>query len=723
MLLLGELRRMARRVIALTAAAQLLLWCAACGGFWPGSGTTSPHLLSLTVSPNPFQVALGSTGQAKATGTFSDGTERDLTSSVSWTVEGANIASISSTGVIRPNSTGAGFLRAVYETVSTKAPLTITAAPLVSLAINPSSPNLPLGLGVQLKAIGQYADSSTGDVTSQVNWSSGSTTIATVGPSGQAVSRSLGVTTISASMGNVQASAALSVTAAALTAIAVTGGSQSLAIGQKTQMHALGSFTDGSRQDLTASAQWTSSNPKVVAVNNAGLAVASSQGSATIAASVQSLSAASPLSVTSAGLTAIAVSSDSPSVPVGRTTQMHAIGSYTDGSQQDLTASVQWTSSNPKVVAVNNAGLATASSQGSATIAASVQSLSAASPLSVISAALTAIAVSSDSTSVPVGRTTQMHAIGSYTDGSQQDLTASAQWTSSNPKVVAVNNAGLAVASSQGSATIAASMQSLSAASPLSVTSAALVSLSVTPSSSVILLGSTLQLLVTGTYTDGSTADLTANSTWNSSDLQTVSVDSHGMVYAFDVGNAQATASYQNQQASAGVTVQPTQAVSRFVLPPNGVDTTLRIVSPGAKRANVCAMIYVFDQNQQMSECCGCNMSPEALLALSYPADLLANPLTGIQSAAGTVVVISADHALNPNCDASNIAPSGSLHTWSTAPQKSGHQSYVITETPGLDAPLADTELANIQAQCAFVKILGSGQGQCSCGNSPAVGH
>ena len=637
MLLLGELRRMARRVIALTAAAQLLLWCAACGGFWPGSGTTSPHLLSLTVSPNPFQVALGSTGQAKATGTFSDGTERDLTSSVSWTVEGANIASISSTGVIRPNSTGAGFLRAVYETVSTKAPLTITAAPLVSLAINPSSPNLPLGLGVQLKAIGQYADSSTGDVTSQVNWSSGSTTIATVGPSGQAVSRSLGVTTISASMGNVQASAALSVTAAALTAIAVTGGSQSLAIGQKTQMHALGSFTDGSRQDLTASAQWTSSNPKVVAVNNAGLAVASSQGSATIAASVQSLSAASPLSVTSAGLTAIAVSSDSPSVPVGRTTQMHAIGSYTDGSQQDLTAS--------------------------------------------------------------------------------------AQWTSSNPKVVAVNNAGLAVASSQGSATIAASMQSLSAASPLSVTSAALVSLSVTPSSSVILLGSTLQLLVTGTYTDGSTADLTANSTWNSSDLQTVSVDSHGMVYAFDVGNAQATASYQNQQASAGVTVQPTQAVSRFVLPPNGVDTTLRIVSPGAKRANVCAMIYVFDQNQQMSECCGCNMSPDALLALSYPADLLANPLTGIQSAAGTVVVISADHALNPNCDASNIAPSGSLHTWSTAPQKSGHQSYVITETPGLDAPLADTELANIQAQCAFVKILGSGQGQCSCGNSPAVGH
>src|SRR3974390_3535286 len=417
MLLLGELRRMARRVIALTAAAQLLLWCAACGGFWPGSGTTSPHLLSLTVSPNPFQVALGSTGQAKATGTFSDGTERDLTSSVSWTVEGANIASISSTGVIRPNSTGAGFLRAVYETVSTKAPLTITAAPLVSLAINPSSPNLPLGLGVQLKAIGQYADSSTGDVTSQVNWSSGSTTIATVGPSGQAVSRSLGVTTISASMGNVQASAALSVTAAALTAIAVTGGSQSLAIGQKTQMHALGSFTDGSRQDLTASAQWTSSNPKVVAVNNAGLAVASSQGSATIAAS----------------------------------------------------------------------------------------------------------------------------------------------------------------------------MQSLSAASPLSVTSAARVSLSVTPSSGVILPGSAHQLLVTGTYTDGSTADLTANSTWNSSDLQTVSVDSHAMVYAFDVGNAQATASYQHQQASAGVTVQPTQAVSRFVLPPHGVDTTLRIVSPGAKRANVCA--------------------------------------------------------------------------------------------------------------------------------------
>ena len=720
MLVSCKFRATVRRIMWIAAAAQLLIWSAACGGFWSG-GASSPHILSLTISPSPFQVALGSTAQAKATGKFSDGTERDLTTGVSWTIEGANIAGISSSGVVHPTATGGGYIRADYEAVSVKATLTVSAAPLVSLEITPSSPTLPLGLSVQLKAVGHYADSSTNDLTSKVGWMSSSTAVATVSSGGQATSRSLGTATVSASSGNVQASTALSVTAAVLTGMAVTGDTASVPLGQKTQMHAVGSFTDGSQLDLTTSAQWSSSNPKIVALSNSGLALASSLGTATVSAAVQSVSASRALSVSPAALTAIAVIGDTTSVPLGQKTQMHAIGSFTDGSQQDVTTSAQWTSSNAKIVAVTDSGLALAGSLGTATISAEVQSFSASNAVSVTAAALTAIAVTSDLRSIPLGQKTQMHATGTFSDGSQRDLTTSAQWTSSSPTIVAVDNAGLATSSSLGTATISAAVQSFSASSELLVSSATLVSLFVTPSAPIILLGRTQQLLVTGTYTDGTTSDLTANATWSSSNPPAASVDNHGIVLALDVGNAQVTANYQNQQATAVVTVQPILVLNRFILPPDGLDTTLRIVSSGSRPGSVCAMIYVFDQGQQMSACCGCNVSRDGLLELSYSHDLLANPLTGTRSSSGTVAVIAADPAANPTCDAGSIVPSGHLLTWSAATEALGHDSYAVSEVPGADAPLADIELANVQAQCAFVRILGSGHGQCSCGKSPSA--
>src|SRR5215469_13204722 len=87
------------RVTTLIVALQLLVCGTGCGGFWTGgssSGTTA-HIVSLAITPNPYQVALGNSGQLKATGTFSDGKDRDLTSSVGWAVDGGSVASVSTT--------------------------------------------------------------------------------------------------------------------------------------------------------------------------------------------------------------------------------------------------------------------------------------------------------------------------------------------------------------------------------------------------------------------------------------------------------------------------------------------------------------------------------------------------------------------------------------------------------------------------------------------------
>ncbi|HMK29155.1 MAG TPA: hypothetical protein VK473_05665 [Terriglobales bacterium] len=46
------------------------------------------------------------------------------------------------------------------------------------------------------------------------------------------------------------------------------------------------------------------------------------------------------------------------------------------------------------------------------------------------------------------------------------------------------------------------------------------------------------------------------------------------------------------------------------------LDQTVRIINPGEQgtpisaRGTVCAAIYVFDDNQEMSECCSCPITP-----------------------------------------------------------------------------------------------------------------
>lgn len=71
-------------------------------------------------------------------------------------------------------------------------------------------------------------------------------------------------------------------------------------------------------------------------------------------------------------LTSITVTPSSASIAPGTATQFRASGSYSDGSFQDLTTSVVWSSSNPAVASISNAdgskGAAAAIAAGSITI-------------------------------------------------------------------------------------------------------------------------------------------------------------------------------------------------------------------------------------------------------------------------------------------------------------------------------------------------------------------
>jgi len=145
-------------------------------------------------------------------------------------------------------------------------------------------------------------------------------------------------------------------------------------------------------------------------------------------------------------------------------------------------------------------------------------------------------------------------------------------------------------------------------------------------------------------------------------------------------------------------------------------DATVRIDNPGLTYGNLCAMIYVFDADQQMTECCGCVQTHNNLTTYSVRAQLTSNPLTGIISRNGVIKVVSSavnDSACDPT---SGVIPTPNLRVWVTHIQNPVGSTYPITETESSNSALGATELANLQAQCSFIGILGSGHGICACG-------
>jgi hypothetical protein len=149
--------------------------------------------------------------------------------------------------------------------------------------------------------------------------------------------------------------------------------------------------------------------------------------------------------------------------------------------------------------------------------------------------------------------------------------------------------------------------------------------------------------------------------------------------------------------------------------PPTLPTANVRITNPGLTYGNLCAMIYVFDQDQQMTECCGCSVSHNGLLTLTVP-QLTLNPLTFVVSHNGVIKVVSAAVNNSPCDPTANVTPKPNLRVWVTHIQNPIGTAYPVTETEASDSTLGATELANLQAQCSFINILGSGQGICNCG-------
>src|SRR6202040_2200256 len=178
--------------------------------------------------------------------------------------------------------------------------------------------------------------------------------------------------------------------------------------------------SDGSTQNLTASVVWASGTPATATINAAGLATTLKNGTSTISATSGSITGSTVLTVTQAVLQTIAVTPANPSVAAGTPVQFTATGNFSDGTTQNLTASVVWASGTPATATINAAGLATTLKNGTSTISATSGSITGSTVLTVTQAVLQTIAVTPANPSVAAGTPVQFTATGGFSDGPTQ---------------------------------------------------------------------------------------------------------------------------------------------------------------------------------------------------------------------------------------------------------------------------------------------------------------
>ena len=546
----------------------VLITIPGCGGSGSSSasGTAGVQLTQIDVEPSTSSIAKGTSQIFIATGIYSDGSSQDITAQASWISSDSNVATINNTAGSNVSAeslaAGTATITAALAGISADTSLTVTNASLVRLEITPGSPSIANGTSAALTATGLYSDGTSQDLTAQVTWQSSDSSIATVGTaapnSGLVAAVGVGGATISATLGSTSDSVSLTVTGETLTSIVVDPVLPSLAKGTQLQMSAIGEFSDGSTQDLTRAATWTSSADTVAAVGSTdgsrGLVTSASTGTTTITASLSGVDGSTILTVTNAVLSSINITAHSSTVPSGAKMQASAVGTFTDGSTRDITDQVTWVSSQTSKATVSNAsgskGLITALAPGAINITATLSGITASHPIAVTNATLASINVNPPSLSIAAGVSSSLTATGNYSDGSTLDVTDQVSWLTSDASVMQVSNAagnqGYVTAISPGSADINATLGGITGTSRITVTNATLSTIEVTPASPSVAEGLKMSMHATGHFSDSSTLDITGQVTWQSSDTGIAVIsnvtNSKGSVTGISAGAANLTA-------------------------------------------------------------------------------------------------------------------------------------------------------------------------------------
>lgn len=344
---------------------------------------------------------------------------------------------------------------------------------LSSIALSVSNSSIPATFSQDFKAVGTYSDDTTNDISLDVEWSSSDSSIAIIDATGTITGMSAGTVTITATLGEISKTISFTVSSATLTSITITPSNGSIGVGKSKLFKATGIYSDSSSFDISNRVTWSSNDSTIVTIQSSGIASGVSVGTAIITAELESVNVSTLLDVTATTLSSITLSPSSTSIPNGTIQIFEATGIYENGSSQDISSSVTWTSSKTNIVSIQSSGIATGISEGSSIISATLDGISGTTTLTITAATLISISVTPISTSVFIDFKLSFLATGTYSNSSSKNISSLVAWTSSDTSKATVSSKGIATGISAGTVTITATLEGKSNSANLTVDSAA----------------------------------------------------------------------------------------------------------------------------------------------------------------------------------------------------------------------------------------------------------
>lgn len=430
-------------------------------------------LSSLRLDPESFSVEVGRSFSMAVIGVYVDGSELDVTGSVSWT-QSTNLKRSSNN--FTGEAVGSAWVRATLDGKSVQADGSVTMS-VTDLVIDPSYFNALVGDNKLFTVTAKYSNNTSRDVTRECTYNvTGGAKEAAKGYITMTDPGDVLVEALYAYDGKTYSATArgtVTKPVAKVVRVEVTPASRQVKVGETATFTGTVHFSDGSSDQTSGS--WTVSDNTIVS-GGGGTYVGLKEGSANILYSCGEASASATVVVKGGGgdgggdLTGITLSRTSLEMAPGKVEQVSVLASYSDGSVKDVTQQAKWTSANQAVAIVNGYGYVVAQAAGETYITAEWSTKVA--QLHVVvreEVKFTALVASPSSLNMQVyGQAQQVSLTAKYSNGDEEGVTSKATWATTDAAVATVDG-GRVTPVKEGSCNITATYGGKTASVPVVV--------------------------------------------------------------------------------------------------------------------------------------------------------------------------------------------------------------------------------------------------------------
>lgn len=433
-----------------------------------------------------------------------------------------------------------------------------TTADACTISVAPATLTLPVNGASSI--VGTAFDCSGNSIRNKkISYSSSNTAVATVTTEGNVIAVGLGGATVSAVADGKSASVQVTVTPETAANVIITPSTLTL---RRTNTRQLTATARNNQNTIITGRtfRWGSSNSSIVSVDQNGLLTALTPGTVVISAEADQTSGSATVTVTEIPIGSCSLAPATSKLTVSQSVQPAiTLRDTANNVISSLGRQIAWTSNNEIAATVTGSGLVTARKAGTARITASPVENTQAScnaTVDVVDSRIVSAVITTRSGSLRIGIPRQFQVSLTDSVGGAIPPGRTVTWTSVTPTIASVSTNGLVTAIALGAARIAVNAEGAVDTVNFNVTKIPVATVRLSPLSSSIVQGGTVQ--INATIEDSSGTAVTDRVVeWTSSDPTRASVSLTGLVTTQAPGTVTIMATSETRSGTAQVTVQP----------------------------------------------------------------------------------------------------------------------------------------------------------------------